>query len=47
VHNRAQAVAKVARAGWLEREPAPEEATPSARLEEAATALRGEREPEL
>jgi DNA-binding NarL/FixJ family response regulator len=40
VHNRAQAVAKVARAGWLEREPGPEEPTPSTRLEEAAAALR-------
>jgi DNA-binding NarL/FixJ family response regulator len=43
VHNRAQAVAKVARAGWLQRELEAEQPAASARLEEAAEALRRER----
>jgi DNA-binding NarL/FixJ family response regulator len=38
VHNRAQAVAKVARAGWLERELAAENAAPAAELGKAAGA---------
>ena len=38
VHNRAQAVAKVARAGWLTREPWPSETGARAAIEEAAGA---------
>jgi DNA-binding NarL/FixJ family response regulator len=40
VHNRAQAVAKVARAGWLQREARPEDSGPTALVEDTLGAER-------